>query len=190
MATRRRNIIAVGLVALVAPAGTAIPGDFVLEPAGSQLRFTAIQQGARFESRFERFTTRLRFDPAQPDTGRIRATIDLGSVDTGNPERDEILLTADWFGAALWPAAVFEAERITPDGDAWLAAGRLSLRNVSRPVTLRFFWTPATGDQPARLVGTAGVRRLNFGVGGGEWRDTSYVGDPVEIQVDILLVPD
>lgn len=190
MATWRGHILAAGLVALVVPVGTANPGDFVLEPAGSQLRFTATQQGARFDSHFERFNAWLSFDPAQPDSGRIRATIDLGSVDTGNPERDEILLTTDWFGAARWPEALFEADRITPDGDAWLAAGRLSLRNVSRPVTLRFYWTPATGNQPARLVGTAGVRRLDFGVGGGEWRDTSYVGDPVEIQVDILLVPD
>ena len=85
------TVVAVLLSTVGAPAGAT---DFKLEPTGSSLKFTAIQQGAKFESSFERFTAVVHFDPAQPGTGRIEARIDLGSVDTGNPERDEVLKTA------------------------------------------------------------------------------------------------
>jgi polyisoprenoid-binding protein YceI len=163
--------------------------DFELEPTGSSLTFTAVQQSAKFESRFERFTALVRFDPAQPETGSITARIDLDSVDTGNPERDEVLKGADWFNLSRWPEAVFTAERIVRAGDGYAASGTLALRDVTRPVQLQFRWTPAAMNQPARLVGSVALERLAFGVGQGDWRDTAYVGNGVDVQVDIRLRP-
>ena len=173
-----------------APEKTA-PGAaaFELEPTGSSLTFTAVQQAAKFESRFGRFTALIRFDPAQPETGSITARIDLGSVDTGNPERDEVLRGADWFNLSQWPEAVFTAERIVRAGDGYAASGALALRDVTRPVTLQFRWTPGAAGQPARLVGSAALERLAFGVGQGDWRDTTYVGNTVDVRVDIRLRP-
>ncbi len=171
---------------VAAPLGAT---DYQLEPTGSSLTFTAVQQAAKFESRFERFTALVRFDPAQPETGSITARIDLGSVDTGNPERDDVLKGADWFNLSQWPEAVFTAERIVRAGDGYAASGTLALRGVTRPVRLQFRWTPAAADQPARLVGSAALERLAFGVGQGEWRDTAYVGNGVDVQVDIRLRP-
>jgi polyisoprenoid-binding protein YceI len=172
---------------VAAPAPEKSATDYQLEPTGSSLRFTATQQGAKFESRFDRFTAIVRFDPARPETGRIEARMDLGSVDTGNPERDEVLKTADWFNLSRWPEAVFIAERIVRAGKGYAANGTLALRGVTRPVTLEFRWTPPAGDQPARLVGSAMLERLAFGVGQGDWQDTTYVGNGVEVSVDIQL---
>jgi polyisoprenoid-binding protein YceI len=168
-----------------APAGATT--EYQLEPAGSSLTFTAVQQGAKFESRFDRFTARVRFDPAQPESGSIAARIDLGSVDTGNPERDEVLKGSDWFNPGRWPEAVFSAGRIVREGDAFRATGTLTLRDVTAPVDLRFRWTPASAGKGPRLRGSATLERLAFGVGQGEWRDTSYVGNRVDVQVDIRL---
>ena len=162
---------------------------YELEPGGSSLKFLAVQQGAKFESHFQTFTARVQFDPARPETGRILARIKLASVDTGNPERDEILKTADWFGVGQWPEATFVANRIVRVTDGYSASGTLALRGVSRPVTLRFHWTPAANGKPARLNGGASVERLAFGVGQGDWQDTAYVGNAVAIQVDIRLRP-
>ncbi len=178
------------LLAVVAAeaAPTATPA-FELEPSGSSLKFTAGQQGAKFESRFETFTAQIQFDPARPESGRILARIELASVDTGNPERDEILNTPDWFGVSQWPEATFAANKIVRATDGYSANGTLVLRGVSRPVTLSFRWTPAAGGKPARLTGSAAVDRLAFGVGQGDWQDTAYVGNAVAIQVDIRLRP-
>ncbi len=177
------------LAALAAEGAPAAAPAYELEPGGSSLKFLAVQQGAKFESHFDTFTARVQFDPATPETGRILARITLASVDTGNPERDEILKTADWFGVGQWPEATFVANRIVRVTDGYSASGTLALRGVSRPVTLRFHWTPATNGKPARLNGGASVERLAFGVGQGDWQDTAYVGNAVAIQVDIRLRP-
>ena len=176
------------IAAEAAPTGATT--EYELEPAGSSLTFTSVQQGATFESRFDRFTAQVRFDPVQPESGSISSRIDLGSVDTGNPERDEVLKGADWFNLGKWPEAVFTAGRIVRDGDGYRASGTLTLREVTAPVTLSFRWTPAAAGQAARLQGSAALERLAFGVGQGEWRDTAYVGNRVDIQVDIRLRPD
>ena len=170
-------------------AKAAPANEFELEPEGSSLTFTAVQQGAKFESRFDRFTARVRFDPARPESGSIASRIDLGSVDTGNPERDEVLKGADWFNLARWPEAAFTAGRIIRDGDGYRASGTLTLRDITAPVSLSFRWAPAAGGQAARLVGSATLERLAFGVGQGDWQDTAYVGNRVDVQVDIRLRP-
>jgi polyisoprenoid-binding protein YceI len=151
--------------------------------------FIAVQQGAKFESQFEAFTTAIHFDPARPEAGRITARIDLASVDTGNPERDEVLKGADWFSLARWPRAEFTADRVARDGDGYVARGALTLRGVTGPAALKFRWTPPAPGKPARLVGTARLERLAFGVGQGEWRETTYVGNRVDVLVDIQLRP-
>lgn len=177
------------VVAQVAVAETA-PGErFELEPAGSSLSFTAVQQGAKFESHFERFTAQVSFDPATPEAGSITSRIDLGSVDTGNPERDEVLKGAEWFNQGKWPEAVFTAGRIVRDGDRFRASGTLRLRDITAPVIFSFRWTPPAAALPARLEGSATLERLAFGVGQGEWRDTAYVGNRVDVRVDIQLRP-
>ena len=66
------------------------------------------------------------------------------------------------------------------------ADGTLSLRGVSKPVTLTFTWTP--GAQPV-LTGKATVKRLDFGVGGGDWADTSTIPNEVAISTKVVLKP-
>jgi polyisoprenoid-binding protein YceI len=175
------------LAALALAATTATAGDWRIETAGSTVAFTAVQQGARFPGGFERFGGTVSFDPATA-AGRIDATVDVASVDTGNPERDGILRTAEWFASAQFPQARFVATRFRRAGDEFLADGTLTLRDAARPATLRFRLAPAA-DGTARLTGALAVRRLDFGIGRGEWTDTTYVGNEVDVSVDVRLRP-
>ena len=68
----------------------------------------------------------------------------------------------------------------------YVADGTLELRGVRKPVTLTFAWTG--GAQPV-LEGKAVVKRLDFGVGGGDWADTSAVPDEVNISTRVALKP-
>ncbi|MEE4186610.1 MAG: YceI family protein [Gammaproteobacteria bacterium] len=157
------------------------------EGPGSTLRFAAVQQGARFEGRFSRFAAHIDFDAAQPGTGSITADIDLGSVDTQYEERDDYLRDPEWFHIARWPQARFRATAIEPADNGFVAHGELTLRGVTQPVDLAFtFTTTATG---ARLAGTASLQRLDFGVGTGDWADTRWVGNDVQVMVDLQLLP-
>lgn len=144
------------------------------------LTFRATQAGAEFEGRFTRFVAQLEFTPGDRPAGRFDVAIATGSVDTAERERDDLLRSAEFFDAARVPEARYLATAFARvEGDTYEARGRLTLRGVTRTVPLRFTWS-GTAAAPA-LTGAATLRRLEFGVGQGEWRDTSWVGDEVRI---------
>ncbi|MFA4638884.1 YceI family protein, partial [Xanthomonas perforans] len=62
--------------------------------------------------------------------------------------------------------------------------GTWELRGVSKPVMLTFTWTP--GAQPV-LSGKAVVKRLDFGVGGGDWADTKTIPNETAISTKVVL---
>jgi polyisoprenoid-binding protein YceI len=180
-----RWLVATAMLACMAAAGAA---DFRVERTGSSVTFKALQQGARFPGSFERFGGTVSFDPATL-AGRIDASVELASVDSGNPERDDVLRTADWFDPARYPAARFVADRFRRTGDGFAADGVLALRDIRRPATLAFRFTPPGSDGLARLSGELAVKRLDFGIGQGEWTDTQYVGNDVDVTIDVRLRP-
>ena len=67
------------------------------------------------------------------------------------------------------------------------ARGRLTVKGVTRdlPVTFRVKG-PADG-RSAPLTGEATIRRLDFGIGQGEWQDTKWLGNDVRVRFDIVL---
>lgn len=154
--------------------------------AGSTLSFASNYDGEAFTGRFTRFSTQLAFDPATA-RGRFDVVIQLASADTGNEERDEILLGTDFFNSAVMPQARYRATRFRKlAGGRFVADGQLSLRSVTRPVPLTFTWTP--GAAPV-LVGSATVPRLAFGVGTGDWGDTTAMPDAVAVRTRLVLRP-
>ena len=114
-------------------------------------------------------------------------TIPLAGADTKNAERDDTLKGTDFFSIAKFPQARFVATKFrSMGGNNYAADGSLTLRGVSKPVTLTFTWTG--GAKPV-LSGKATVKRLDFGVGGGDWADTSIIPNEVAVSTKVILVP-
>jgi len=181
-----RLTLAGAALACLASGPAAAEPAWRLEPAASRLGFSATQAGAVFEGRFTRFQAEIRFDEADLASSRFEVTVDTASADTGEARRDEILTGPDFFWAEQYPTAVFEATEFTRAGNAYLARGTLILRGVSKPVPVRFrFERSAEGG--AGLVGSTRLRRLDFGVGQGEWTATEWVGDEVEVSFELRL---
>ena len=67
------------------------------------------------------------------------------------------------------------------------AQGALTLRGVTKDVPIDFQFTPSAGA--AKLVGTASLKRLDFGVGQGDWKSTEWVADAVKISFSLVLKP-
>lgn len=173
------------LAALLAclPASAA---DYVQAP-GSKLAFATQYQGEVFVGTLPDFSTRLRFDPAQLDAASLDVTIPLAAASIDNPDGTEALRGRDFFDVARFPQARFAANRFRHlGGNRYAADGTLTLRGASRPVTLEFTWAP--GARPV-LAGKASVKRLEFGVGAGEWADTELIPDAVAVSTRVVLVP-
>ncbi len=178
-----RMIRTLALALLLAPAVHA--ADWRMDPAGSMLGFVGSAQGERFEGRFGEFQATIRFDPDDLGNARFDVSIALASADTANAERDETLRGSDFFFVRRHPEAHYHAERFRALGDGRYAAdGELSLRGITRPVTLEFRWT---AGEPAILEGEATLRRLDFDIGGGDWADLDMIANQVLVRTRLVL---
>lgn len=171
------------LLSLGLPAAAA---DYVQAP-GSSLAFAGKYQDDVFTGRFPGFSTRLRFDPAQLANASLDVAIPIAGATTGNADYDENMRGDVFFDAAKFPQAHYTATRFRSlGGNQYAADGTLSLHGVSRPVTLTFTWTP--GAQPV-LAGKAIVKRLDFGIGNGDFADTDLIPDAVAVSTRVVFRP-
>lgn len=170
------------------PAPTASAPAWTVDAAASRLGFASRFNDEAFSGAFRRWTAAIRFDPSRLDRSSVVATIDLASAYTGSPDRDQSLPTSDWFDVAHHPGAVFRSTRIRASGPGrYVAEGVLTLRGVSRPLTLPFSLsiTGQGAGQTARMTAAVALNRSAFGVGQGQWASGEVV--PTTVQVTINL---
>ena len=179
---------ATGAIALLAAisAHAAHGTTYILLPAHSSLTYTFTQAGAANHGRFNTFT--VRFDPT---AGRLTVAVDMRSFDTGDSQRNRILGGKDFFDVARYPQARFTASRLTRTATGYRAVGPLTLRGVTRTVVVPFTWRIADidGRTVGLLTGRMTIRRLDFGIGQGQWRSTEWVGNAVTLRYALQLVP-
>ncbi len=171
----------IGLMAALA-ALPAMAAPWKIDAARSALSFSGKQGDQPFSGQFTRFTPLVEFDPAQPEHGNITVRVDVASVKVDDKNQQDALPTEDWFFTRQYPTAIFTSQQITRQGDGYDVAGSLSLRGVSKPVTLHF-----TLEQGAvaHAHGTAQLNRADFGIGQGQWKDDKWIAYPVTVSFDI-----
>jgi polyisoprenoid-binding protein YceI len=118
--------------------------------------------------------------------------VEVASIDTGNPDRDDYLRTSDLFAASEHPRIEFKSSRIEPTGDqTFVVDGQISIRGVARPVSFDvelhgmskdLYGRPLTG-----LTARGRISRKDFGVSSDAVFDIGglALGDWVEIEVEL-----
>jgi polyisoprenoid-binding protein YceI len=173
------------LIALPLLAATpALAADWTVDAAKSRLGFSGVQNGAPFQGSFGKWTAEIAFDPAHPEAGHAKVTIDLGSAKTGDTQRDSALPQAEWFDVKAFPEASFEATGfVAKGGDAYEAPGKLTIRGIGKDAVLPFT-LEITGDK-AVAKGHLSLVRTGFGVGQGVWATGEWVALDVGVDVDL-----
>jgi polyisoprenoid-binding protein YceI len=178
--------LALVLIAGLLVAGPVAAADY-LQTAGSTLGFSGKYQGEAFNGQFPGFVTTFSFDPAKLAGAKLDVAIPLATATTRNADYDSELRGTSFFNSKKFPQARYTATKFRSLGNNKYAAdGTLSLRGVSKPVTLTFTWT--TGAKPV-LSGTATVKRLDFGVGGGDWADVSVIPNEIKVSTKVVFQP-
>jgi polyisoprenoid-binding protein YceI len=168
------------------PVATAAP-RYVQAPTGSSLTFTFMQEGAANKGSFARFATELRYDENAPATCSLDVRIELASVDTQDKDRNEMLTGADLFDSAKYPTAHYLATSCTKGAGGRLAAiGKLTLRGVTRDLSLPL--NVSRSDAGLVLSGETSIKRLDYGVGQGDWKSTESVSNEVRVHYKVSLV--
>jgi polyisoprenoid-binding protein YceI len=170
-----------------APAGAT---HYSVDPAKSSLEFSFVQAGAQNKGKFTKFPVTLDAAADGTSASRLEVTVDMTTFDTDDKERNDTLKGSDLFDVAKFPQAHFIATQITKTGTGFDAVGKLTLRGVTRdlhvPFTLRA--TKEQGHAVTYLAGRTTVRRLDFGVGQGDWKSTEWVGNDVTVSYSVRLV--
>ena len=182
---------AAGLLAASAGSGRANAAgaavSYTADPQQSRLEFTGVQAGAEFKGTFHKFSAAVDFAPDAPASSHIDVQIDLTSVDSQDKDRDTTIRGADIFDVAHSPTAHYVTRSVTKTATGYSAVGALTLRGATKDVGINFQFAPAPAG--AKLVGTAQLKRLDFGAGQGDWKSTEWVADVVKISFSLVLKP-
>ena len=166
----------------------ARPAAHFTQASGTgSLSFSFVQAGAENQGVFKQFATELSYDDKNLAAGSLKVTVQTASLETQDKDRNETLASADLLDVKKYPTAQYVANSFAKRTDGGLeAVGKLTLRGVTKdlriPLQLRI-----TGSA-YELSGEVTIKRLDFGVGQGEWQSTEWVGNEVKLQYKVPLV--
>ncbi|MGH8140221.1 MAG: YceI family protein [Steroidobacteraceae bacterium] len=188
--TLRAALLAVAL-STAAAAGAAPVTRYTLDPAKSSLGFQFVQAGARNQGKFARFPVTLDFSPDALASSKLDVVVQMSSLDTGDQERDDTLRDSDLFDVAKYPQARFTSTQIGKTANGYDAVGKLTIRGVTRDQHVSFTFRTADeqGKAAGYLTGQTTIKRLDFGVGQGDWKSTEWVGNDVTVSYTLRLMP-
>jgi len=180
------KLIAALMLAPLVLVSLAARSDQKLVAAQSTISFTTRQMGVPLEGKFRQFGAQVDFDPHKPEAARIEIVVDVSSATLGMPDTDAEMVKPDWFNAKQFPQATFKATAVKPLGSGkFEVIGKLAIKSVVRDVVVPITLTQSAGNTVA--AGTFSLKRLDYKIGEGDWKDTSLVADPVQVTFKLLL---
>jgi len=143
--------------------------------------------------KFGDVTGEIEADREDPTSARGEIKIGLASLNTGSEFRDNHLRSADFFDVETHPTATFRIDQIELVGDEYEIRGELTIRGVSRPITLKAellgFYTSMEGNPRVGFSAQAKLNRRDWGLNWnvaleqGGW----LVGDEIKLAIDAVF---
>ncbi len=165
-----------------------------LDPAHTNSTFTVrhlVISNVRGE--FRKTSGVITLDDQDITRSKVEATIEVASLDTREPQRDAHLRSPDFFDAARYPTLTFKSTKVQKVGDKLAVTGDLTIRGVTKPVTLDVVASPEIKDPGGKVrrgfSASCKINRKDFGVSWNKLVDAGpIVGDEVAIQIDAEAV--
>lgn len=145
-----------------------VAGTWTIDPVHSEVSFVVRHMMvSKVRGRFDKFEGTIVTAP-DPLQSSVTATVELSSVNTGEPNRDNHIRSADFFEVESHPHLTFRSTGVRPDGDNFLLDGDLTIRGTTKPVTLKLevngFGPDAYGGTRAGFSASGEINRNDFGV--------------------------
>ncbi len=179
------------------PTNTAIPaGTYSIDPTHSRIGFMARHaMVTKVRGSFNEFDGSGSFDSDDLTNSHLQLTIKATSIDTRNEDRDAHLRSNDFFDMDTYPEITFVSTAIEHvDADDYRVIGDLTIKDVTKPVTVDFEYTGTAvdpyGNQRIGLDGTTTVNRKDWGVSWNTALDTGgvLVGEKVTLEFDVSAI--
>ena len=170
-------------------------GDYALDATHTRLGFVARHaMVTKVRGSFEELEGTAHLDFADPSASRARVSIEVTSVDTRQAQSDEHLRTNDFFDAATYPKGEFVSTAVTGRGDVLEMVGDLTLKGVTKPVTITWESTGTArdpfGNLRAGFEGRAVINRKDWGIEYNAVLETGgvLIGDKITLELDVSAV--
>ncbi len=142
-------------------------GTWVIDPTHTEIGFSVRHLMSKVRGKFEQFEGRLVIAENRTES-RATAAIQLSSITTSNPQRDDHLRSSDFFDVESNPVMTFETTGLEVNGDSVTATGELTIKGVTRPIELEVDYLGTGGDPwgGTRLGLEAGttISRKEYGI--------------------------
>jgi polyisoprenoid-binding protein YceI len=156
---------------------------WVIDPMHSEVQFKVkhlvISTVSGF---FKSFGGSLTTENDDFQDAKISFSLDIDSIDTNQSQRDAHLKSADFFDAEKYPHITFESASFkkTGEDDEYKLTGNLTVKNITKPVTLNAEFGGSTtdfyGNVKAGFEVTGKISRKEFGL---TWDATTEAGSVV-----------
>lgn len=149
---------------------TKLTGKYMLDPSHTRIGFAARHaMVTTVRGSFNEFEGSGYLDAESPANSRLAVTIKAASIDTRNPDRDAHLRSNDFFAMDEYPEITYVSTSVEQvDDERYRVTGDLTVRGVTKPVTVDFEFSGAAvdpfGNQRIGFEGTATINRKDFGV--------------------------
>jgi polyisoprenoid-binding protein YceI len=171
-----------------------VAGTWTIDPVHSEVGFSARHMMvSKVRGKFTSFSGQF-VTGENPLDSSVTATVELSSVDTGNVDRDNHIRSADFFEVEAHQTMSYRSTGVRPDGDNFILDGELTMRGITKPVSLALelggFGPDPFGGVRAGFTATGEIKRSEFGVDFNSVMDTGgvVVSDKVTIHLEIEAV--
>lgn len=152
----------------------------------SRISCVSRQEKVPVEAQFKKFSAQIAFDPAKPDAGKVQIEIEINSFDVGFADFNEEAKSKSWFDSRSFPRAKFVSDNIRGLGSGrYEARGPLTIKGKTIGIIAPFTYREDAGT--GIFEGTFTIKRLQFNIGEGAWKDTDTVADDVQIRFRIAI---
>ncbi len=170
-------------------------GTWTSDPAHTTVGFVVRHLGlSKVRGHFDGVTASLVVGDDLAGTS-VAANIEMGTVQTGNPDRDAHLASSDFFNAETNPTMTFRSTAIAGEGEEYSMLGDLTVNGVTKQVELdvEFFGTsvfPMDQSTRAGFSATGTISRSDFGINFNApvGADKVMISDKVTIELDVQLI--
>jgi polyisoprenoid-binding protein YceI len=171
-----------------------VAGTWKLDPTHSAVTFSVRHLAiSKVRGAFESFDVTV-VTAEDPTQSTIEASIDMASVNTNQVDRDNHLKTGDFFLIEEYPTMNFVSTSIAADGEDLTIEGNLTLRGVTKPITLKGEFggivVDGYGQTKAAASVSTKINRTEFGVNWNAALEAGgfTLGDVVSIDLEIQVV--
>jgi polyisoprenoid-binding protein YceI len=193
--TRMSCIAIVSLLPLFPIAAGAEPACWDIDPGHSAIEFrVAHMVVSKTSGRFTDYRGFVEMDADAKSLKSIEASIKAGSIDTNHDKRDAHLRNADFLDIEQFPTIAYRMTQYQKQGDTYTIIGDLTLRGVTKAVTLTGTFNGVTkdpwGNTRAGFSADGILNRKDFGMVWNKVLDSGglVVGDEVQIHLDIECI--